>query len=713
MPWSRLTGLVAGLAVAVGLWSAAVAYGAPAHDRAWELVTSGAGNGVGIIQNRAWTADGDGVAFISLGPLPGGPSGELLSHMASFGGPDGWERKGVGSTFTSPTFQLFGSRAMAVNEDLSSWIWGSYNALVPGAPSTPDMGIYRLEDDGTPTLLGDIGPANPFESLSFYVASSDTQRLGFHSRQPLEPPDAGRTVGRAAYELAGTTRRLVGVGDDGNPLSECGSVIGSGDLTPSLSPKAMSRDGARIYFTSPDPATTECPADLERVYLREDGSETTEVSASQCTRADCGPPADARFLTATPDGSQAFIVTEQQLTDDDTGSGADLYRYDVASGDLTRLSTAPAEAFVESTAAAVSDDGERVYFVAFGVLAPGGAQGEPNIYLWEDGQIHYAGQLLGSSLLGAGITPDGGRLLYTTIFSLLPSDTDGEMDTYLYDAESDALQQLSLGAQGEGNGPFDVISTEFTTEPMPGHTYRTLSPDGEHAFFVTPEALTPDDVNGEEADVYEWVDGSVGLVTSGTGSANRVEFGGVSPDGRSAFFMTDQSLLAADGDQGDRDVYVARIGGGFPDVAPPSCDGDACQGPLQEGKQQPAPGSGTQPFDGGRPANPAQGAFGFEPIGPRQRRQLARSGRTALTLDVPSAGRVLLLARARVDGRLRIVGRGKAVARDEGKLRVALRLLRNGRDALAADGTLRLRLRAFHAHVPGVRKTVMTLKEGS
>ena len=70
-------------------------------------------------------------------------------------------------------------------------------------------------------------------------------------------------------------------------------------------------------------------------------------------------------------------------------TGNDLYEYDFTDGQLTDLTVDikpgdPLGADVQGVIGA-SNNGEFVYVVADGVLAPGATVGEPNLYLLHDG----------------------------------------------------------------------------------------------------------------------------------------------------------------------------------------------------------------------------------------------------------------------------------------------------------------------------------------
>lgn len=685
----------------------------PGQGRAWELVTSGDTNGAPMVGVRGWSADGDRILLTTLGPLPGAPAGELLASASAARTPQGWAVTPVGNAFTAPTPELQYPALLATSADLSSWLWASSRPLLPGAPSDPMLGLYRQQvADGTLTLLGSAGGS--FEGFILMDASAELDHVAFQTQAHLLPIDAGRTQGSDAYELVGSTLRLVGVNDAGVPFSSCGSVVGNGVADSSRTLNAMSRDGRRIFFSAP-PACGE----PQRVYLREDGARTDEVSASACARPDCNAPQQVTFVGATPDGSQAFLVTSQQLSDDDVDEAPDLYRRTLPNGALARLSAGPlgVVANVSQPVVRASGDGQRVYFVATGALVPGaGEEGRPNLYLSDHGTLRFVATADDIDLSRAEITHNGGTIAFTTARALLPGDLDASTDVYRYEAASGTLTQVSLGDAGRGNQPLNAdfeATGQFGTLPLPNLPRRHLSDDG-RVFFTTSEALVPEDHN-QTNDVYERANGTLGLITSGAandGTNATLAFEGVSADGRSAFFATAETLLAADRDRGDSDLYVARLGGGFPESPPPApCTGDACQGPPLGRVDRPSPDS-VAAVDDSAPAAP----FGLRPLRAKALRRLAATGRTQLVVDVPAAGRLSLVARARTAarsrvGRLAVVGRAGATVRRAGVVRLTLRLSRTAVEALAARGSLGLTLSVRHSALGAAPSLRVSLSE--
>ncbi len=548
----------------------------PARGRVWELVTSGPTNGVRLLGERAWSADGERVEYTSIGPTPGSPSGDLVASGVATRTAGGWTMQAVGEPITIATAELVPSEPLAISADLTSWIWESTLPLLTGAPAAPENGMYRRAPDGTLTLLGSVGTPSEF---TYVAASNDLEHVVFQSSAHLLPGDDGRTSGSETYEFAGDQLRLVGVESAGNEISPCGAVVGNGEATTAALTHAVSQNGARIFLTAPGNGECGVP---QRVYLRENATTTTEISESHCTRPDCNAPQNVTFAGATPDGSAAFMLSAQQLTNDDTDPSPNLYRYDVASGSLTRLSVAPPGVEAGVSAPVLSSaDGQLVYFVASGQLLSGeGTPGTPSLYLSDHGTLRFVAPASEINLANAEISGDGSVLAFTTAAKLLPGNTDTGVELYRYDANAGTLTLISENQGGSGNGTANVTfaTNEGPAALQPGGM-RWMSEDGSRIVFVTSEPLVPEDLN-TTPDIYEWHAGHLGLLSSGAANAKGMTYGGISANGSSVFFSTDETLVPEDHSNGDPELYDARLDGGFlaAPTPPPPCEESACQG---------------------------------------------------------------------------------------------------------------------------------------
>ena len=382
--------------------------------------------------------------------------------------------------------------------------------------------------------------------------------------------------------------------------------------------------------------------------------------------------ASAYFKGASEDGSKVFFTTSAPLVNGDEDAGNDLYMASVGCPvselgceagkrevtGLVQVSHDP----VASQAAEVQGvvniarDGSHVYFVARGVLTGEGPTGEgaqsqpvggaDNLYVYDSvsgktvfvadlcsgpGRSGAVGDvrcprdlqegeskandktLLWEKLSEAQSTPDGGFLVFATYGQLVGGDTDTAKDVYRYDAQTGALERVSVGeddydANGNNN-EFDANIehgamglAEGLVDFQQEMATRAVSEDGSRIVFSTAEPLSPDATNGK-VNIYEWHEGTVSLISSGTSEEND-EHAMITTSGRDVFFTTSQGLVRQDTD-GLSDFYDARLGGGFAAVPAPAepCEGDACQGPLTNPAPLLVPGSVSQ-APGGNFAEP-------------------------------------------------------------------------------------------------------------
>ncbi|MDQ3934659.1 MAG: hypothetical protein M3340_08530, partial [Actinomycetota bacterium] len=153
-----------------------------------------------------------------------------------------------------------------------------------------------------------------------------------------------------------------------------------------------------------------------------------------------------------------------------------------------------------------------------------------------------------------GTSPDGSRVFFETAEQILESDMDSAKDVYV--RENGVTQRVS-----PGNGPHDA--TRAAVHPHGAGTGAGPYPAaqrGDRIFFSTTEQLAAGD--GDAArDIYEWDEGQVRLVSTGpaAGSEDEAYFAWATRDQRTVVFMTAERLVSADVD-GSYDVY-ARVDG--------------------------------------------------------------------------------------------------------------------------------------------------------
>jgi NHL repeat len=515
-----------------------------------------------------------------------------------------------GRIFTGP--RGLDSQFKAFSEDLSfGWMVFDTSPVLAtgGVPDYPNL--YRRDNTSeayqamstakpTPTGAGDF-------NFEVQGASADSTHTVFRANGKITATASNQEINQV-YENVNGALRLVSVKPAGGPITVETSVgswlVGYTNGREANVKHAVSEDGEKIYFTE--------VGGTGRLYVRTNGTATTQVSSGAAT-----------YWDATPDGAEALYVEAGKLR-------------------LFNLASKASSTLVEEGVGGVmgaSEDLNRIYFTSSADLAGEAEAGQPNLYLFEEGQplafvvtlsgvdassLVPAPISLSSRLRTARVSPDGQVAIFASRGALTGEDNldqaSGEPDAevFRYDATSEELACIScLGNGQRAKGRqlrFDnTLVNYYYASLIPGweflHATRALSEDGDRAYFNSLNPLVPQDTNGMQ-DAYEWEApgkgdceptspnyrpasaGCVSLVSTGT-SPKDSEFVDASSDGRDVFFLTAQSLVAQD--PGQVDLYDAREGGGLPT---PPVPGPGCEGS----------GEGCLPAQAPAPPAPAGGA---------------------------------------------------------------------------------------------------------
>jgi hypothetical protein len=219
-------------------------------------------------------------------------------------------------------------------------------------------------------------------------------------------------------------------------------------------------------------------------------------------------------------------------------------------------------------------------------------------------------------------------------------------ELYLYDAVTADLRCVSCNPEGlpptANASLYRAAGGAVGVSPDPLPT--NLSRDGSRVYFETKDALVASDSNGT-IDVYEWHDGALSLVSSGTSSSDS-HFADASPTGSDVFFLTREHLSQGDVDA-LIDLYDARIGGGFPagPQGTPPCEGDTCRGLQSPEPVLAEPGSRLAQPDGDVKAPPGK-RLSVKRLSKKTIRRLWSGHTVAVRVSSSRSGRLILTARA-------------------------------------------------------------------
>jgi hypothetical protein len=642
------------LAIVFGLAASAQAAGLP-DGRGYEFVSPGLNNSsVSPVKGRA-LADGSAVQFIAIDPPLNSEGGSVANLTVSRHEAGGWATKAFAPPVREGSTGYLSFATAEISPDLTRVVDLSDQPLAgPNPPS--GQNFYYRHADGTYSLITTAGaPLIPF--VNFYSspqmtwASKDFTHVYFQPTvgQLPEDPKAGENPGNTYEWTTAGDLRLVGIlpGPAQTPAPN-GAVlaVATNNDVPALDP--VSANGEYVLWN--EGQFLGHASAQSQLFLREHGQETVEVSASQRSlEPDPNPPAIPTAIGITADGSQVLFISSSELTNDAftgrsggtaTDAGADLYSYDVASGDLTDL-TVDANPADEATGANVqsvvgaTSDASFVYFVATGDLAAGATSGVPNLYALHDGEVRFIAsnpQLASENPLY--LTPDGRHAAFVSRASLTgydnvnPSSAEAEPEVfeYTFGGGIECASCRPDGSPPTGAASFATASGGYLSG-LSTYRPRSLSDDGSRVFFQSTDKVLPAASNGL-ANVYEYEGGQVHLISPGDGDSPSGLID-VSASGDDVFFATHGELVPT-GEGSASAVYDARVGAISPDLVSPQCSGEGC---LDQ------PGARPELLVGGSTQVDAAGRVAVT-VG-----KVARGSKARLRVLVPEPGRITVSGR--------------------------------------------------------------------
>jgi hypothetical protein len=345
------------------------------------------------------------------------------------------------------------------------------------------------------------------------------------------------------------------------------------------------------------------------------------------------------YAGMTSDGSKVYFTTADKLLGADEDTSPDLYVAEAGtSGPATlKLLSAPAPApepgNVDTCDPASNLDGNNwnavggasantcgvvaigggggiagetgvAYFLSPEALGGSGVANEPNLFAVEPGgalklvaTLEVNNSLVRDAVKDSEVhrygdfqtTPAGDFAAFATTKPLDPGYKNaGFAEVYRYELAGGTLACASCI-------PTELSPTTNASLPANGLALE----DHGRVFFNSREQLTAVDKNGNQ-DVYEWTEGKVQLISSGT-SPQGVGLLGVSREGKDAYFFTRDTLVSNDHNGQAMKVYDAREEGGRFVVPPepPCAASDECHGPGTQAAAPPQVGS-YSPGKGGQ-----------------------------------------------------------------------------------------------------------------
>ncbi len=479
--------------------------------------------------------------------------------------------------------------------------WRSFDHTTSGGSLYEYSGTGRSE----PILVGVMGAEKGSEDLvgtcgtelgsggsgSMYNALSVSGEAVFFT---VEPCEGTEEVAEVYERLRGALTSPGAAETVDVSASECTSGCGG---VSGKEFEGASEDGERVYFTSTQQLT--------------DGAVDGTASGNAASRGSSGEGA-----------SCATIVPG--------AGGCNLYEYDAGApvgGRLVLVAGGEVQGVV-----GIAEDGARVYYVSreevpgagISEFGKGPVAGADNLYVYDalDGRTAFVAtlenepELFGEPdlwskhfILRPGeVAGSGGQFLLFASDTphLTPDDTGPLEQLFEYDAETGELVRVTQGENGydeNGNGVLAGIEPEgaiaIHNRPLGEADFHSrgnllnISGDGRTVAFETAGRLSERATAAEQGCTSVYVfhtggrlsEGSVHLVSDGKdaqetkGYGCGAQFQAMDEDGANILFTTDDSLVAGDTDGGQRDLYDARVDGGFPaGAAGWSCEEHGCEG---------------------------------------------------------------------------------------------------------------------------------------
>ena len=521
------------------------------------LITASSGSGSKFFDSF-WVAPrgpgaGQSVAYTAaFGAVAGADAASLHARRAPGDHPaGGWSSEGAGFTYAQASDD---EGIQGVSADQEYWLLKTHGGNTPGRYNFPP-GEYLRVPAGTANracapepkasfeasdaaerfeLVG-CGPlgADPKAEGDFVSAGGDHAIFGSSEELTGESPPTGteaiydREAGSAAAELISTE-------PEGGPFE-------TGDLEY----VAATEDGSSVLFKAGG-----------ALYAHRDG-QSTEVAAEPNT-----------FAGISADGGRVFFI-DKAYGGSDKPPLANLYACEVAEGPCAGpgATQAPSEIATEAFFVNVAAGGARALFTSEEALTEPGevsengehaVEGEPNLYLWDEGALSFVALLdpsdlaffrIGEQFLGkidqlkldyvnlrqwtsaiqgqstdlasrpgradspTRSTPDGGAFVFQSHAKLTPYENQGRGEIYRYAPGAPAGQRMLCVSCDETGAPPPAYAYDTFLQLSNGNiqkgfvTDTTLIPnvtdDGRKVFFQSVSPLVPSDAN-KVNNVYEW-----------------------------------------------------------------------------------------------------------------------------------------------------------------------------------------------------------------
>lgn len=440
-------------------------------------------------------------------------------------------------------------------------LFSTFEQMVPGDTDSQRDVFVRSKDTALGEYVTrevSIGPAGGNDALSaqYDGISSDGKRAFFSTKEGLVSSDKDGLEDIYMRNLETNATTLVSQGDGSCPSEGCGGPLaGAGFVAGGVVPS-----GERVFFATTEKLSSEDGDGSLDIYMRDlGGGETILISHGDpsCAGTNCGDgPQSAIFKKASDSGEKIFLTSDEGLVATDNDGRVDIYERNLETDSTVLVSAAgtcpaglPSGQNCDPSFRGASSDGSHVFFESNEQLS-GDSDTSQDVYDWSGSS---PADLVSTGPSGGDGEPNAAYAGTSGTGQAVYFETSEAVDPV---ADTDLVQDVYKRAGGETT----LVSTgpESRNGPQPA-TFEWASPDGSGsgAIFSTTEALTSGDTDTSQ-DLYERVGSATTLVSTGPESRNgpaSASFAGSSNDGSHVYFSTAEALLAEDEDA-INDIYM-------------------------------------------------------------------------------------------------------------------------------------------------------------
>jgi len=335
---------------------------------------------------------------------------------------------------------------------------------------------------------------------------------------------------------------------------------------------SMSASGTRIVYSSW--ATNLVDNDtngLPDIFLYDIPTGSTTLISQRSDGGASNGQSSQPAITA--DGSKiVYSSSATILVDNDTNGYADVFLYDVDTGNTVRVSVRSngAQGNANSNSAALSADGTRITFISRASnFVDGDSVGSADVFVHDTTDATTIRISAGSTAYSSDISADGNRITYYTSSGIFAFPAT----VYLYDMTTSATIPVSVGIGGT---------------PGDGSSYSpTISADGTKILFASEATnlIATDTNNRSDMFLYDATTGTIERISIGLGASQSNGdswSGAISDNGTKATFRSTSTNLVANDTNARVDLFVHDIARGSTQRVSTSTTGTQSNGQVSE-----------------------------------------------------------------------------------------------------------------------------------